>query len=61
MSNDFLSQILSSALGGNSGSAGGLGGLGGLGGGLGDVLGGMLGGFLMIRYWRGQTPFGRRR
>lgn len=24
-------------------------------------LGGMLGGFLMIRYWRGQTPFGRRR
>jgi len=23
-------------------------------------LGGMLGGFLMIRYWRGQTPFGRR-
>jgi membrane associated rhomboid family serine protease len=24
-------------------------------------LGGMLGGFLMIRYWRGQRPFGRRR
>jgi membrane associated rhomboid family serine protease len=24
-------------------------------------LGGMLGGFLMIRYWRGQIPFGRRR
>jgi membrane associated rhomboid family serine protease len=24
-------------------------------------LGGMLGGFLMIRYWRGQLPFGRRR
>ncbi len=24
-------------------------------------LGGMLGGFLMIRYWRGQTPFSRRR
>ncbi len=24
-------------------------------------LGGMLGGFLMIRYWRGQAPFGRRR
>lgn len=24
-------------------------------------LGGMLGGFLMIRYWRGQPPFGRRR
>jgi membrane associated rhomboid family serine protease len=24
-------------------------------------LGGMLGGFLMIRYWRGQSPFGRRR
>jgi membrane associated rhomboid family serine protease len=24
-------------------------------------LGGMLGGFLMIRFWRGQTPFGRRR
>ena len=23
-------------------------------------LGGMLGGFLMIRYWRGQSPFGRR-
>ncbi len=23
-------------------------------------LGGMLGGFLMIRYWRGQKPFGRR-
>ena len=23
-------------------------------------LGGMLGGFLMIRYWRGQVPFGRR-
>jgi membrane associated rhomboid family serine protease len=23
-------------------------------------LGGMLGGFLIIRYWRGQTPFGRR-
>ncbi|HRH88319.1 MAG TPA: rhomboid family intramembrane serine protease [Rubrivivax sp.] len=23
-------------------------------------LGGMLGGFLMIRYWRGQAPFGRR-
>ncbi len=23
-------------------------------------LGGMLGGFLMIRYWRGQPPFGRR-
>jgi membrane associated rhomboid family serine protease len=23
-------------------------------------LGGMLGGFLMIRYWRGQLPFGRR-
>ena len=23
-------------------------------------LGGMLGGFLMIRYWRGQMPFGRR-
>ena len=21
-------------------------------------LGGMLGGFLMIRYWRGQLPFG---
>jgi membrane associated rhomboid family serine protease len=24
-------------------------------------LGGMLGGYLMIRYWRGQVPFGRRR
>ena len=24
-------------------------------------LGGMLGGFLMIRYWRGQAPFGSRR
>jgi membrane associated rhomboid family serine protease len=24
-------------------------------------LGGMLGGFLTIRYWRGQVPFGRRR
>ncbi len=24
-------------------------------------LGGMLGGFLVIRYWRGQPPFGRRR
>ncbi len=24
-------------------------------------LGGMLGGFLMMRYWRGQAPFGRRR
>ena len=24
-------------------------------------LGGMLGGFLMIRWWRGQAPFGRRR
>jgi membrane associated rhomboid family serine protease len=24
-------------------------------------LGGMLGGFLMMRYWRGQPPFGRRR
>ena len=24
-------------------------------------LGGMLGGFLMIRYWRGAPPFGRRR
>ena len=24
-------------------------------------LGGMLGGYLMIRYWRGQLPFGRRR
>lgn len=24
-------------------------------------LGGMLGGFLMFRYWRGQSPFGRRR
>jgi membrane associated rhomboid family serine protease len=23
-------------------------------------LGGMLGGFLMIRYWRGRSPFGRR-
>ena len=23
-------------------------------------LGGMLGGFLMIRYWQGRTPFGRR-
>jgi membrane associated rhomboid family serine protease len=23
-------------------------------------LGGMLGGFLMLRYWRGQSPFGRR-
>ena len=23
-------------------------------------LGGMLGGYLMIRYWRGQAPFGRR-
>ena len=23
-------------------------------------LGGMLGGFLMMRYWRGQPPFGRR-
>lgn len=23
-------------------------------------LGGMLGGFLMIRYWRGEAPFGRR-
>ncbi len=23
-------------------------------------LGGMLGGYLMIRYWRGQVPFGRR-
>jgi membrane associated rhomboid family serine protease len=37
----------------------------GLGGGGGIAhfahLGGMLGGFLMIRYWRGQAPFGRRR
>ena len=24
-------------------------------------LGGMLGGYLMLRYWRGQPPFGRRR
>jgi membrane associated rhomboid family serine protease len=24
-------------------------------------LGGMVGGFLMIRYWRGQSPFGARR
>ena len=24
-------------------------------------LGGMAGGYLMIRYWRGQPPFGRRR
>lgn len=24
-------------------------------------LGGMLGGFLMLRYWRGQPPFGKRR
>jgi membrane associated rhomboid family serine protease len=24
-------------------------------------LGGMLGGWLMLRYWRGQLPFGRRR
>ena len=24
-------------------------------------LGGMLGGWLMLRYWRGQSPFGRRR
>ena len=24
-------------------------------------LGGMLGGYLMIRYWRGQPPFGKRR
>lgn len=24
-------------------------------------LGGMLGGYLMLRYWRGQMPFGRRR
>jgi membrane associated rhomboid family serine protease len=24
-------------------------------------LGGMLGGWLMIRYWRGQPPFGKRR
>jgi membrane associated rhomboid family serine protease len=24
-------------------------------------LGGMLGGFLMLRYWRGQPPFGRKR
>ena len=24
-------------------------------------LGGMLGGYLMIRYWRGQAPFGKRR
>lgn len=24
-------------------------------------LGGMLGGYLMLRYWRGQAPFGRRR
>ena len=24
-------------------------------------LGGMLGGYLTIRYWRGQIPFGRRR
>ena len=24
-------------------------------------LGGMLGGFLMLRFWRGQAPFGRRR
>jgi membrane associated rhomboid family serine protease len=23
-------------------------------------LGGMLGGFLMLRYWSGQSPFGRR-
>jgi membrane associated rhomboid family serine protease len=23
-------------------------------------LGGMVGGFLMMRYWRGQSPFGRR-
>jgi membrane associated rhomboid family serine protease len=23
-------------------------------------LGGMLGGFLMIRFWRGQSPFGKR-
>jgi membrane associated rhomboid family serine protease len=24
-------------------------------------VGGMLGGWLMLRYWRGQPPFGRRR
>jgi membrane associated rhomboid family serine protease len=24
-------------------------------------LGGMAGGWLMLRYWRGQAPFGRRR
>jgi membrane associated rhomboid family serine protease len=23
-------------------------------------LGGMLGGYLTLRYWRGQAPFGRR-
>ena len=44
MANDFLSQILGSALGGNAGASGGLGGLGGLGGGLGNVLGSVLGG-----------------
>jgi membrane associated rhomboid family serine protease len=37
-----------------------------LGGGSGNIahfahLGGMVGGFLMIRYWRGQPPFGSRR
>ncbi len=35
----------------------------GLAGGLGSLahLGGMVGGFLTIRYWRGQTPFNQRR
>jgi membrane associated rhomboid family serine protease len=35
----------------------------GLAGGLGSLahLGGMIGGFLTIRYWRGQPPFGQRR
>ena len=37
-----------------------------LGGGVGNIahfahLGGMVGGFLMIRYWRGQPPFGSRK
>ena len=26
-----------------------------------QLLGGMLGGWMMIRYWRGQPPFGSRR
>jgi membrane associated rhomboid family serine protease len=35
----------------------------GLGGGLGSFahLGGMLGGFLTVRYWRGLPPFGKQR